>query len=179
MAHRPASVLSIAVVLCIVLEEGRGSPFPEADLAPASGTRHLRTKRCSCNSWLDKECIYFCHLDIIWVNTPGQTSPYGLGNPTRRRKRAITRCACASPNDTTCSAFCQPKHSGNMNTTEYKKKPKTVGKRDSLQNGGTTLLRVLRDVAFSNSVHAKWRHGVQRSSLHELPWTSPVWKKIR
>lgn len=31
---------------------------------------HVRTKRCSCNSWDDKECIYFCHLDIIWVNTP-------------------------------------------------------------------------------------------------------------
>lgn len=32
--------------------------------------RHVRTKRCSCATFLDKECVYFCHLDIIWVNTP-------------------------------------------------------------------------------------------------------------
>ncbi|KAF3833609.1 hypothetical protein F7725_024813 [Dissostichus mawsoni] len=36
---------------------------------------HVRTKRCSCNSWDDKECIYFCHLDIIWVNTPSSEKP--------------------------------------------------------------------------------------------------------
>lgn len=45
---------------------GLGHPPPESHLAAPP-----RTKRCSCNSWLDKECIYFCHLDIIWVNTPG------------------------------------------------------------------------------------------------------------
>lgn len=32
--------------------------------------RHIRNKRCSCATFLDKECVYFCHLDIIWVNTP-------------------------------------------------------------------------------------------------------------
>nr|1EDN_A Chain A, ENDOTHELIN-1 [Homo sapiens]1V6R_A Chain A, Endothelin-1 [synthetic construct]5GLH_B Chain B, Peptide from Endothelin-1 [Homo sapiens]6DK5_A Chain A, Endothelin-1 [Homo sapiens]6DK5_B Chain B, Endothelin-1 [Homo sapiens]8HCQ_L Chain L, Endothelin-1 [Homo sapiens]8HCX_D Chain D, Endothelin-1 [Homo sapiens]8IY5_L Chain L, Endothelin-1 [Homo sapiens]8IY6_L Chain L, Endothelin-1 [Homo sapiens] len=21
---------------------------------------------CSCSSLMDKECVYFCHLDIIW-----------------------------------------------------------------------------------------------------------------
>ncbi|XP_051892412.1 endothelin-1-like [Pristis pectinata] len=43
--------------------------------------RHLRReKRCSCSSMRDKECIYFCHKDIIWVNTPGKTTPYGLGS---------------------------------------------------------------------------------------------------
>lgn len=45
-----------------------GQPPLQSHLGTAA---HLRTKRCSCNSWLDKECIYFCHLDIIWVNTPG------------------------------------------------------------------------------------------------------------
>lgn len=40
-------------------------------LAPKGRGPHLRFRRCSCNSWLDKECVYFCHLDIIWVNTAG------------------------------------------------------------------------------------------------------------
>lgn len=39
--------------------------------APKGRGPHLRFRRCSCNSWLDKECVYFCHLDIIWVNTAG------------------------------------------------------------------------------------------------------------
>lgn len=47
---------------------GMGQPPLQSHLGAAA---HLRAKRCSCNSWLDKECIYFCHLDIIWVNTPG------------------------------------------------------------------------------------------------------------
>lgn len=38
--------------------------------AQSAHPHHVRTKRCSCNSWDDKECVYFCHLDIIWVNTP-------------------------------------------------------------------------------------------------------------
>uniref|UniRef100_A0A8D2MUQ1 Endothelin-like toxin domain-containing protein n=1 Tax=Zonotrichia albicollis TaxID=44394 RepID=A0A8D2MUQ1_ZONAL len=65
-----------------------------------------RSKRCSCNSWLDKECIYFCHLDIIWVNTPGHTAPYGLGSPPRRRKRSAGRCECAHSRDSICATFC-------------------------------------------------------------------------
>lgn len=65
-------------------DPGRGHTHPDrswlppcaaAGLGHPPGESHLpaapRTKRCSCNSWLDKECIYFCHLDIIWVNTPG------------------------------------------------------------------------------------------------------------
>lgn len=43
---------------------------PAADPAAVSPQRHVRNKRCSCASFLDKECVYFCHLDIIWVNTP-------------------------------------------------------------------------------------------------------------
>lgn len=51
---------------------GCGLPSSEPTEAPvlAAHLSHIRTKRCSCNSWDDKECIYFCHLDIIWVNTP-------------------------------------------------------------------------------------------------------------
>ncbi|XP_056597524.1 endothelin-1 [Triplophysa dalaica] len=84
----------------------------------ASGTsvsaRHTRTKRCSCASFMDKECVYFCHLDIIWVNTPERIVSYGLGNAPRK-KRAVTepvvpksRCKCADSKDKTCTSFCQP-----------------------------------------------------------------------
>lgn len=38
--------------------------------AGVSAQHHVRHKRCSCATFLDKECVYFCHLDIIWVNTP-------------------------------------------------------------------------------------------------------------
>ncbi|RXN09219.1 endothelin-1-like protein [Labeo rohita] len=63
---------------------------------------------------MDKECVYFCHLDIIWVNTPERTVSYGLGNAPRK-KRSVTepvvpksRCKCADSQDKTCSSFCQP-----------------------------------------------------------------------
>ena len=29
-----------------------------------------RAKRCTCYTYKDKECVYYCHLDIIWINTP-------------------------------------------------------------------------------------------------------------
>uniref|UniRef100_A0ACB8F6T9 Uncharacterized protein n=2 Tax=Sphaerodactylus townsendi TaxID=933632 RepID=A0ACB8F6T9_9SAUR len=34
------------------------------------GDAHHRAKRCTCYTYKDKECIYYCHLDIIWINTP-------------------------------------------------------------------------------------------------------------
>ncbi|KAE8597953.1 hypothetical protein XENTR_v10016655 [Xenopus tropicalis] len=79
--------------------------------------RSRRVKRCSCSSLMDKECVYFCHLDIIWINTPERTVPYGLGGP--RMKRALQdtdperlseragRCVCAKHKDKKCMDFCQ------------------------------------------------------------------------
>lgn len=96
-------------IICMVLQESWGRPLSdEADL-PATGSHphHVRTKRCSCNSWDDKECIYFCHLDIIWINTPSKLLPYGLGSPlSHRRRRSADRCKCLNPDDKTCSSFC-------------------------------------------------------------------------
>uniref|UniRef100_A0A672YCQ4 Endothelin 2 n=1 Tax=Sphaeramia orbicularis TaxID=375764 RepID=A0A672YCQ4_9TELE len=92
---------------CVFL--GCGFPLSEQGELPVQA-RHpprVRTKRCSCNSWDDKECIYFCHLDIIWVNTPSKLLPYGLGSPlSRRRRRSADRCECTNPADKTCSGFC-------------------------------------------------------------------------
>ncbi|XP_073522493.1 endothelin-2 isoform X3 [Phyllobates terribilis] len=79
---------------------------PDISSAVPAGT-HMRVKRCSCNNWMDKECIYFCHLDIIWINTGSQMLPYGLGNAGRRRKRASARCQCEDVKDSTCNSFCQ------------------------------------------------------------------------
>ncbi|XP_061597568.1 endothelin-1 [Cololabis saira] len=88
-----------------------------ATRAPAAASAHqarARTKRCSCATFLDKECVYFCHLDIIWVNTPERVVSYGLGDAPRT-KRALTdamttgrgpRCACVSADDLSCSSFC-------------------------------------------------------------------------
>uniref|UniRef100_A0A670YTK0 Endothelin 2 n=1 Tax=Pseudonaja textilis TaxID=8673 RepID=A0A670YTK0_PSETE len=72
----------------------------------ANNSRHQRTKRCSCTSWMDKECIYFCHLGIIWINTPSHSVPYGLGSLPTRHKRSLRRCACSHFKDNFCTTFC-------------------------------------------------------------------------
>ncbi|XP_002915962.1 endothelin-1 [Ailuropoda melanoleuca] len=86
--------------------------------APSAPWRARRSKRCSCSSLMDKECVYFCHLDIIWVNTPEHIVPYGLGSPSRS-KRSLKdlfttkatdhrkRCQCVNQKDKKCWTFCQ------------------------------------------------------------------------
>ncbi|XP_054427565.1 endothelin-2 isoform X2 [Pteronotus mesoamericanus] len=110
MVAVPTAWCSVALALLVALHEGKGQaaatqeqPMP----TPRARGSHLRPRRCSCSSWLDKECVYFCHLDIIWVNTPGQTAPYGLGNPPRRRRHSLPgRCECSSARDPACATFC-------------------------------------------------------------------------
>ncbi|CAJ0930380.1 unnamed protein product [Ranitomeya imitator] len=43
---------------------------PSFHLEPDSGGAHRRERRCTCYTYKDKECVYYCHLDIIWINTP-------------------------------------------------------------------------------------------------------------
>ncbi|XP_036208449.1 endothelin-2 isoform X4 [Myotis myotis] len=110
MVAMPTAWCSVALALLVALHEGKGqaAATQEQPVPPrhARGS-HLRPRRCSCSSWLDKECVYFCHLDIIWVNTPGQTVPYGLGNPPKRRRRSLPgRCECSSARDPACATFC-------------------------------------------------------------------------
>uniref|UniRef100_A0A3Q1EP09 Endothelin-1 n=2 Tax=Acanthochromis polyacanthus TaxID=80966 RepID=A0A3Q1EP09_9TELE len=100
-------------------------PAPVTD-APTASTGSLRprvrNKRCSCATFLDKECVYFCHLDIIWVNTPERVVSYGLGNAPRTRRALVDsmatsgapRCRCLRENDATCGSFC-----GNRNLRRY------------------------------------------------------------
>ncbi|NWR55040.1 EDN2 protein, partial [Bucorvus abyssinicus] len=155
-----------------------GHPPLESHLAA-----HPRTKRCSCNSWLDKECIYFCHLDIIWVNTPGHTAPYGLGNPPRRRKRSLGRCECSHSRDSVCATFCQAK----PGYLQSLKLPVSSGAsvKKPLQSGGMKpshrgLLRALRDLAVSRRRLSKHQHRSLRSVQPTvLPWKKNIWKKKR
>ncbi|XP_051947524.1 endothelin-3b [Xyrauchen texanus] len=86
----------------------------EAALNDTSHTR-VRSKRCTCYSYKDVECVYYCHLGIIWINTPQRTVPYGLSSyhsPQRLRRSSGTigsvlhRCTCADHNDVLCHNFC-------------------------------------------------------------------------
>ncbi|KAJ8355837.1 hypothetical protein SKAU_G00186310 [Synaphobranchus kaupii] len=69
-----------------------------------------REKRCSCENLHDKECVYFCHIGIVWVNTPRQVVPYGVGSLPVRLKRDVGRCVCANSSDTRCLQFCKASH---------------------------------------------------------------------
>lgn len=97
--------------------------FGESRVLPSSessGTKS-RQKRCTCYSYKDKECVYYCHLDIIWINTPERTVPYGMSSyrgPQRSRRAAggptsgyagadSARCICAvTEDDPECQNFC-------------------------------------------------------------------------
>ncbi|XP_059205136.1 endothelin-2 [Centropristis striata] len=136
-------------IICIALQEGCGLPLSDGAELQNPHPHRVRTKRCSCNSWDDKECIYFCHLDIIWINTPSKLLPYGLGSPpSRRRRRSTERCTCLNPADKTCSGFCY-KSSEN---------PKTDGVRplvDSPSTNRNKLLASIRSVIKSNIAKKK------------------------
>ncbi|XP_072304690.1 endothelin-3-like [Eucyclogobius newberryi] len=75
--------------------------------------RKPRVKRCTCYSYMDRECVYYCHLDIIWVNTPERTVPYGMSSyqaPQRIRRETVAspRCLCvAADAKQQCRDFCQ------------------------------------------------------------------------
>ncbi|XP_006904051.1 endothelin-2 [Pteropus alecto] len=147
----PTAWCSVALALLVALHEGKGqaAATPEQPV-PSPGARgsHLRSRRCSCSSWLDKECVYFCHLDIIWVNTPGQTAPYGLGNPPRRQRRSLPgRCECSSSRDPACATFCHQRP-----WSEAMAIPGTGSTADVFQTGKTwitagELLQRLRDIS--------------------------------
>ncbi|XP_029470290.1 endothelin-3 [Rhinatrema bivittatum] len=97
-------------------EREPGAPLP----GPEGEQPHRRAKRCTCKTYKDKECVYYCHLDVIWINTPERTVPYGLSNHRGNRgKRAVAdlsrspqtgrllRCFCVDRNDKQCSSFCR------------------------------------------------------------------------
>ncbi|KAK5862516.1 hypothetical protein PBY51_017904 [Eleginops maclovinus] len=127
----------LLITLWASIEDGFGLPLMkqlEVQADDGVPTQRVRTKRCSCSSPLDSECHYFCHLDIIWVNTPSKTTVYGLGRALSRRRRSTGRCTCAGPDDQTCRNFCH--HSPEITST------KRSGKRHQLN-----MLNILRAAA--------------------------------
>lgn len=149
MAFAVCKSLTLFIIICVSLHNGWGLPL--ADTAePETHPHHVRVKRCSCNNWDDKECIYFCHLDIIWVNTPSKLLPYGLGSPLshRRRRRSADRCECLNPADRTCSGFCSQSHSSEVQSADGPAPPTAARKSNK-------LLESFRRVVKSNSVVAE------------------------
>ncbi|XP_023275577.1 endothelin-2-like [Seriola lalandi dorsalis] len=98
------------ITLWASMQDGLGLPVVEEQKVDSGNdvpTQRIRTKRCACSSLLDSECHYFCHLDIIWINTPSKTTIYGLGSILSRRRRSTGRCTCAKADDQSCTNFCQ------------------------------------------------------------------------
>ncbi|ERE69711.1 endothelin-3-like protein [Cricetulus griseus] len=133
-------------------KQGSGnSPEQEDQGVPA----HHRPRRCTCLTYKDKECVYYCHLDIIWINTPEQTVPYGLSNyrGSLRGKRSLgpfpensgpspqtrLRCACMGTGDEACERFCA--HATDVNSDSWgagrpatEEKEETRGPRQRLKS---------------------------------------------
>ncbi|CAL8396874.1 endothelin-2 [Gadus morhua] len=159
----------LALVLFFVLmQDGLGLPLSEPSESPTQSAppppHRVRTKRCSCNSWLDKECIYFCHLDIIWINTPSKMVPYGLGSHlSRRRRRSASRCECAQGRaDTTCSSFCH-------HSSEKPQAVKAPTKTNKNSSKGS-LLSSLRSVVHHNAAIAQKSRPVGRGPSKAKHW---------
>ncbi|KAM3873409.1 endothelin-2 [Diretmus argenteus] len=128
--------LLLLITLWASMQDGLGLPLMkqrEMEAGDVPLPHRVRTKRCACSNQLDSECHYFCHLDIIWVNTPSKTTVYGLGSPLSRRRRAAGRCACANPDDPACANFC---HSLEIPS------PKSAMRRPNIN-----MLSILRAVA--------------------------------
>uniref|UniRef100_A0A8D0BGL8 Endothelin-1 n=1 Tax=Salvator merianae TaxID=96440 RepID=A0A8D0BGL8_SALMN len=158
-----------------------------ADKRPSSAPwPPRRSKRCSCSSLMDKECVYFCHLDIIWINTPERTVPYGLGSPSRTKRSldslpsgrlqgSLSRCVCANLQDQKCVNFC---HAGKEQraqfTTEKEWKDLRKG-RDCRGLGLKCAFRQLssskkmrRSEAIGNSIKASFNIAKLNSRLYKL-----------
>ncbi|XP_077432432.1 endothelin-1 [Vanacampus margaritifer] len=100
----------LLITLWVSLQLGSGRALMKAQDAhddhDGVGAARLRSKRCACSSVHDSECYYFCHLDIIWVNTASKTTLYGLGGAKVRQRRSAGRCTCDDLDDLFCSSFC-------------------------------------------------------------------------
>ncbi|KAL7984497.1 hypothetical protein Chor_003067 [Crotalus horridus] len=100
----------------------------DATKQPASApSPPRRVKRCSCYSLMDKECVYFCHLDIIWINTP-ERSLKDLTLETLQP--SDSRCHCASLKDKKCMNFCQAGTEHRSQSTTEKKGKHLLKGRD-------------------------------------------------
>ncbi|XP_047439374.1 endothelin-3 isoform X2 [Mugil cephalus] len=123
---------------------GGWNRFPAVAPSGEESPARRRAKRCTCYSYKDKECVYYCHLDIIWINTPEHTVPYGMSNyqgslrmrrstETERGKRGAEgqRCVCSLQVDSGCSSFCVNRRQRRT----PRRRPKTGERTQSLLSG--------------------------------------------
>ncbi|XP_032002204.1 endothelin-3 isoform X1 [Hylobates moloch] len=124
--------------------QGPSPGSPGQEQAAEGAPEHHRSRRCTCFTYKDKECVYYCHLDIIWINTPEQTVPYGLSNyrGSFRGKRSAgplpgnlqlshrphLRCACVGRYDKACLHFC-------TQTLDVSSNSRTAEKTDKEEEG--------------------------------------------
>ncbi|XP_028266076.1 endothelin-3-like [Parambassis ranga] len=122
------TILLLQGVTSLTLVKSEISPggLPDSKVFGSGGLQlsetKSRQKRCTCYSYKDKECVYYCHLDIIWINTPERTVPYGMSSyrGSQRKRRAVgerpsqrvgatsPRCICVViDTDPECYKFCQ------------------------------------------------------------------------
>ncbi|XP_037733045.1 endothelin-3 [Chelonia mydas] len=115
--------------------------------ADGPGAPRRRAKRCTCYTYKDKECVYYCHLDIIWINTPERTVPYGLSNyrGSFRGKRStgqlckstesldwsLSRCSCLDIHDKQCMLFCTRTQDSRCNQGSLKKTAEKEQRREN------------------------------------------------
>ncbi|XP_031228804.1 endothelin-3 [Mastomys coucha] len=127
-------------------EQGPGRSGEQEDKGVPA---HHRPRRCTCFTYKDKECVYYCHLDIIWINTPEQTVPYGLSNyrGSLRGKRASgpvpessqpsprtrLRCTCVGADDKACVHFC----AYTADVTSYSRRAENPAAEEKRDTGGS------------------------------------------
>ncbi|XP_058612808.1 endothelin-2 [Onychostoma macrolepis] len=99
-------LLLISVVVFILEQQVPGSHANRSPSVNATPQTHRRERRCSCENLKDKECVYFCHIGIVWVDTPSQVIPYGVGSLQMRLRRDVERCQCTDKRDKKCVRFC-------------------------------------------------------------------------
>uniref|UniRef100_A0A4X2LQB9 Endothelin-3 n=1 Tax=Vombatus ursinus TaxID=29139 RepID=A0A4X2LQB9_VOMUR len=141
---------AVAVVVTELSPTGagqdKGSHRPreprKASVGAGESAARKREKRCTCYTYKDKECVYYCHLDIIWINTPERTVPYGLSNyrgsfrdkrsadPTLRTSPPFegprNRCSCTEQDDGDCIHFCTRTEDNRRLVEGRKKKPRRL-----------------------------------------------------
>ncbi|XP_064196234.1 uncharacterized protein si:ch211-202p1.5 [Anguilla rostrata] len=115
----PITFYFLANMLVLILEQEGYSLSVVSDSAasdeaspaePGGGRAARREKRCSCENLKDRECVYFCHIGIVWVNTPRQVVPYGVGSLPVRLRRDVGKCVCTDNSDSGCLQFCKASH---------------------------------------------------------------------
>ncbi|XP_075022198.1 endothelin-3 [Calonectris borealis] len=157
-------------------EESEAAALPAGGRAKVDGgALRRRARRCTCYTYKDKECVYYCHLDIIWINTPERTVPYGLSNyrGSFRGKRSTGqiqstfqssfRCSCLDAHDKQCMQFCRRMQDRrSFNVYLLKLRSKNLNYNSPLR---WTNLMVQSDASgeFSNMQHFHFKNATLRA----------------